>query len=149
MRLRVTRAIAALAALLSVQIAAAQMPGPAEMQQLMEQLQQDPAQVQRLMDQAQSMQACMAQIDEPTLERLRARGEAMGVELQTLCANGRRDEASNRALGYAREMSGDPAISAIESCGELARQFMADLPFALPGQTGEHADAHVCDQLPQ
>lgn len=149
MRLRVMRAIAALAALLSVQVAPAQMPGPEEMQQLMEQLQQDPAQLQRLMEQAQSMQSCMAQIDEPTLERLRARGEAMGAELQTLCANGRRDEASDRALGFAREMSGDPAIRAIESCGEFARQVMADLPFALPGQTGEHADAHVCDQLPQ
>jgi hypothetical protein len=126
----------------------AQMPSPEELQQLLEQVQQDPARLQRLMQQGQAMQSCMAQLDQPTMEALRARGEAMTAEVRQLCDKQQRDEAARRALVYAREISTSPAVQSVQQCGELAQQLMADLPFAAPGQTDDGASAHVCDQLP-
>lgn len=128
--------------------AQAQMPSPEELQQLLEQVQQDPARLQRLVEQGQAMQSCMAQLDQPTLDALRARGEAMTAEVKQLCDSQRRDEAARLALSHAREISASPAVQSVQQCGDLARQLMDDLPFAAPGQGGDGAPAHVCDQFP-
>ncbi len=128
--------------------APAQMPSPEELQQLLEQVQQDPARLQRMMEQGQAMQSCMAQLDQPTMDALRARGEAMTAEVKQLCDSRQRDEAARRALAYAREISASPAVQSVQQCGELAEQLMDDLPFAAPGQGGDGAPAHVCDQFP-
>lgn len=128
--------------------APAQMPSPEELQQLLEQVQQDPARLQRLVEQGQAMQSCMAQLDQQTLDALRARGEAMTADVKQLCDSRRRDEAARLALSHAQEISASPAVQSVQQCGELARQLMDDLPFAAPGQGGDGAPAHVCDQFP-
>jgi len=128
--------------------APAQMPSPEELQQLLEQVQQDPARLQRLMEQGQAMQSCMARLDQPTMDALRARGEAMTAEVKQLCDRRQRDEAARLALSYAQEISASPAVQSVQPCGELAQQLMNDLPFAAPGQGGDGAPAHVCDQFP-
>lgn len=137
----------ALFALLAARAAPAQVPGPGEMQQLLEQLQSDPRQFERLVARAQAMQSCMARIDPAALERLRARTGEMGTELRAVCAAGRREEAARRAVEFAREMSAEPGVHAVEACGDFARELLAELPFALPGESGDGVPAHVCDQL--
>ena len=129
-------------------VAQAQMPSPEELQQLLEQVQQDPAKLQRMMQQAQAMQSCVDQLDQPTIDALRARGEAMTAEVRQLCDKHQRDEAARRALRYAQEISASPAVQSVQQCGDLAQSLLADLPFAAPGQSGDGAPAHVCDQFP-
>ncbi len=140
--------LAAVAAFPLALDAPAQMPSPEELQQLLEQVQQDPARLQRLMDQGQAMQSCMAQLDQPTIDALRARGESMTAEVKQLCDRRQRDEAARLALAYAQEISASPAVQSVQQCDELAQQLMHDLPFAAPGQGGDGAPAHVCDQFP-
>jgi hypothetical protein len=142
-------ALAALTALLVAPWATAQLPDPAEMQRLFEQLQADPQRVQRLLGQAQAMEACAVDLDEPALARVRTRIERSAGELHALCAAGQRDAAAQRAVELARELGTAPEVTAVATCAELARELLADPPFALPGESGDAAPAHVCEQLPE
>lgn len=127
----------------------AQQPTPQQLQEILQQVQQNPEHFQRLMQQANEMQACLSQLDPATMDRLRVRGEEMVADIRALCVAGDRDMAASRALQYAQEMAASPDLRAVEACGSMASQMMADLPFATPDAAEGEGPTHVCDQLPR
>ncbi len=143
-----TRIVALAALLAAAPPLPAQQPTPQQIREILQQVQQNPENFQRLMRQANEMQACMARLDPNAMERLRARGEEMVADVRALCVAGERDMAASRAMQYAQEMASSPDLRAIEECGSLASQLMADLPFATPDAADGSGPAHVCDQLP-
>lgn len=126
----------------------AQQPSPQQIQEILQQVQQNPENFQRLLKQANDMQACLSRLAPDTMDRLRVRGEEMVADIRALCVAGERDMAASRALQYAQEMAASPDLRAVEECGSMAAQLMADLPFAGPEAAEGAGPAHVCDQLP-
>ena len=59
------------------------------------------ADMKKMMQQAQQMQACMAQIDRAKADALKERSERISKELETLCAQGKRDAAQRKAIRIA------------------------------------------------
>jgi len=126
----------------------AQQPTPQQLQEILQQVQQNPENFQRLLKQANDMQACLSRLAPDTMDRLRVRGEEMIADIRALCVAGERDMAAARAQQYAGEMASAPDLRAVEECGSMASQLMADLPFANPDAADDAGPAHVCDQLP-
>ncbi len=110
--------------------ARAEPPTPRQLQEILQQVQQDPARFERLLRQANDMQACLSQLAPETMDTLRVRGEEMVADIRALCVAGERDMAASRAVQYAQEMAASPDLRAIEACGNMAAQLVADLPFA-------------------
>lgn len=105
------------------------------------------AQMQQMMQQGLKMQQCFSQIDQAAMERLSERGQAIEAEITALCQAGERDQAEEKAISFAREMAGDPAVQTMKKCGEG----MIDL---LPKIVAEQDDnergegsrsRHICD----
>ncbi len=143
-----TRIVALAALLAATTPLSAQQPTPQQIREILQQVQQNPENFQRLLRQANEMQICLSRLEPNTMERLRARGEEMVADVRALCAAGERDMAASRAMQYAQDMANSPELRAIEECGSLASQLMADLPFATPDAADGSGPAHVCDQLP-
>lgn len=101
--------------------------------------QSDQADMQRMLEQAQTLQTCVANADQSALAELRTKSEAFAVEMKATCEAGKRDEAQARTIEFAREMAASPAISALSTCGEMAKSML--MPFVQPSG---HV-LHVCD----
>lgn len=129
--------------------AGAETPTPQQIQEVLRQVHEPPESGQRLFRQARDMQACLAQLPPGTLERLRARGEEMLADVRALCAAGARDEAASRARAYAQEMASSADLRALATCGTMALQLLADVPFVEPDAERGTDTGHVCDRLAQ
>jgi hypothetical protein len=70
----------------------------------------------QMMEAAQGMQACMAGIDEATIQRLRQRTEQMEADIGRLCRAGQPVAAQARALDLSRQMAGDPVFKTMQTC---------------------------------
>lgn len=100
------------------------------------------ADMQKMMQQMQQVQICMQNIDQSRLQVLEQRSQQMESEIRALCAEGRRDEAEQRAISFGREVSQDPDIQAMRACGEQMQGLLPELPFSEPENS---ASRHVCD----
>lgn len=112
-----------------------QPPGmdPARMQEMMKQM-QDPAVMQRMQQQAEASRACMNEIDPDRLEALKTRGEAVGREIETLCAAGKKDAALARGIAFHEELQGDPTIEKLRECSKGMTEMMKNMPGFGPGE---------------
>lgn len=106
------------------------------------------ADLQNMMQRMQQMQECMEKIDPAEMKALEQRGDEFEAELNTLCAQGKRDEAQKKAIAYGKEMMENPAIKQMKECGELTRgmlppdqqeSFDSDFDF-------DFSKRHVCDE---
>jgi len=95
------------------------------------------------MQKLQEMQSCMSKVDQEQLKALEQGHNEFDAEVKALCAGGKRDEAQEKALSYAKEMMKNPAIQTIRKCSEIAQGMMPDMPFM--NQDVDPADQHVCD----
>ncbi len=111
-----------------------QPPGidPARMQEMMKQM-QDPAVMQRMQQQAEASRACMNEIDPDRLEALKTRGEAVGQEIEALCAAGKKDTALARGIAFHQELQGDPTIEKLRECSKVMTERMKGMPGFGPG----------------
>lgn len=109
---------------------------------------QQPSQMdmRQMMEAAQGMQACMAGIDEATIQRLRQRTQQMEAEIGQLCRAGQPVAAQARALDLGRQMAGDPVFKTMQTC-------IARLPKLPMGQAesplGQLYDDEPVDGNPQ
>ena len=95
------------------------------------------------MQKLQQMQSCMENIDQQQLQAIEQQQARFDAEIKSLCATGKRDEAQQKAIAYAKQMMNNPAIKAMQKCGEIARGMMPDMPFT---NINEDMDSqHVCD----
>lgn len=97
------------------------------------------ADMQELMKHAQTMQACMANVDQAQLQVLEQRGLQMESEIKSMCANGQRDAAQQKAKTFAMEIAQSPVLRDTEHCSELAATVTQLIPYA------DVSGYHVCD----
>lgn len=99
--------------------------------------------MQKMMEQAQKMQACMQGIDQKELQRLEQSSHQMETEIKALCADGKRQEAENKALAYGMEIAKDPTVKTMRQCGEMMKGVMPQMPFV--NQDATSSSKHICD----
>jgi len=95
------------------------------------------------MQKIQQMQECMQRVDQQQLKAIEKQQQQFDAEVRSLCKTGKRDQAQQKAMKYAKQMMNNPAIKAMQQCGEIARGMMPDMPVM---QIEEELDSqHVCD----
>lgn len=110
----------------------------------------DGQQMNRMMQGMGEMMACMQQVDQKELQALGERAQAMEKEMKGLCAEGRRDEAQQRAMEFGRDMAQSESYTQLRECGEMAEQALAEMPDYTDyyGSSDEGgAPPHVCDNF--
>lgn len=91
----------------------------------------------------QQMQSCMENIDQQQLQAIEQQQARFDTEIKSLCTSGKRDQAQQKAIAYAKQMMNNPVIKAMQKCGEMARDIMPDMPFT--DMNEEMNEQHVCD----
>ena len=99
--------------------------------------------MQKMMQQMQKMQSCMQNIDQEKMEELEQLTYKIGESIESLCANGMRDEAQEKAISFGKEMAKDPTMQAMRKCREMVKGKMPKMPFM--DQNKDRTSRHVCD----
>ncbi len=103
-------------------------------------------QMQKMMQGAMKMQECMSKIDPAVMQRVQEDGKKIAVEIDTLCAAGKRDEAQQQAMAYAKSMADSRDMEQMRACGMMAQGTMPNMAMGNGTTEQEHAAAgHVCD----
>ena len=123
--------------LLPVSVFAQNYPGAGGMSQ---------ADMQNMMEKAQEMQLCMQGVDQSKLQQLEPQARQLEAEIKALCSSGKRDEAQDKAISFAREMRDDPDIQKIRECSEHMSGMMPQMPFMDQADDTDSSSSHVCDQ---
>lgn len=116
---------------------------PSQMPKNMEQMQRGLQQMD--MEQLQKAAACMENLDLSMMDGLEREGRKMEAEIGALCRSGKRDEAKNKAMKYAREMMSRPEMKKMQECSKLAAGMMPKMPYQKIQEMGK--DQHVCDDF--
>jgi hypothetical protein len=82
-------------------------------------------------------------MNEQDMQKLQHRSAQVEVEIKSLCAEGKRDEAQQQAISFGRDMVQAPTMQAMRTCGEMLKNLMPMLP--LLGQDSATPTQHVCD----
>ncbi len=104
------------------------------------------ADMQRMMQGMQESQACMQGIDQARLDAFSQRAEQVESEVKALCARGERDAAEKKGLAFAREVNTDPDIQKMRKCGEQMRGMMPSMPFMDQAGSTDASGKHICDE---
>ncbi len=112
--------------------------------------QRDMEQMQRRMQQMdmgkmQEAAACMKNIDRSALEGLEEEGKKMEAEVGALCKSGKRDEAQDKAMEFAKEMMSRPELMKMRECGKMMAGMLPKMPFE--NLEDEMKNKHVCDDF--
>jgi len=104
----------------------------------------DEAGTEKMMQQMQQAQACMAGIDQAALQKFGERANQMDASVKALCASGKRDEAQQEAVTFAREVSNNPSMRKMQECSKM----MSGIPGmpSIPQGASEDDNRHICDQ---
>ncbi|GBE06231.1 MAG TPA: hypothetical protein ENH31_08100 [Nitrospirae bacterium] len=98
----------------------------------------------KMTEQMQKMQSCMQDVDQAELEVLEQRSKQVDAEIKSLCAEGKRDKAQEKAISFGKEMAKAPAIQIMRKCGQMMKEMMPEKPFM--DQDKDLSSHHVCDQ---
>lgn len=110
----------------------------------------DGQQMERAMQGMGEMMACMQKVDQQEMRALGERAQAMEKEMKALCAEGRRDEAQQRAMEFGSDMAQSESFQQLRECGEMAQQALAQMPDYseyYDSSDGDGSPPHVCDNL--
>jgi len=99
--------------------------------------------MQKMTQQMQKMKACMQNVDQSKMKVLEQRSYQMQAKVKSLCANGKRDEAQEKAISHGMELAKDPTMQAMRKCGEMMKGTMPMMPFM--DQDKDYSSHHVCD----
>lgn len=95
------------------------------------------------MQKIQQMQECIERVDQQQLKAIEKQQQQFDTEIRALCKSGKRDQAQQKAIEYAKQMMNNPAIKAMQECGEIARGMMPEMP--VMQMEKELESQHVCD----
>ena len=104
--------------------------------------------MQKMMQQMEKMQSCLEKIDQAKLDVLDQRSTQMRTKVESLCANGKRDEAQQTAISFGKEMAKDPTIQSAKKCTEMVSSEMMKgmMPkFPVMDLEKDVSNRHVCD----
>ncbi len=107
--------------------------------------QMNPEDMQKMMGQMQKMQACMQGVNQADLEAFGKRGEQVEREVRTMCANGQRDAAQEKAMAFGREVQQNQAMQKMAKCGEMMAGMMPKMPFMEQVEQNSASSRHICD----
>jgi hypothetical protein len=102
--------------------------------------------MQNMMQQAQKMQTCMQGIDQSRLQAFEQQASQVEAEVKSLCRNGKRDDAQQEAIAFAREITSNPDIQKMMKCTEGMSNMMPKMPFTDQASGSDTSVKHVCDQ---
>jgi len=100
--------------------------------------------MQQMMLQMQKMQQCLMQVDEAELRQYEAKINRLEPELRSLCQQGKRDQAQQKAIEFGKEIAKSNAVKVIQSCTKdmQSNAFMPAMP------DFDNLDGrHICDEL--
>ncbi|MCG6900777.1 MAG: hypothetical protein LJE75_12365 [Gammaproteobacteria bacterium] len=100
---------------------------------------------QKMMQQMQQAQACMASIDQAELKKFEQQATQMDTSIKALCASGKRDEAQEEAVAFARDVSNNPSMRKMQECSKMMSS-MPGMPAIPQSAAGEDNNRHICDQ---
>ncbi len=100
--------------------------------------------MQRMMQQMQAMQSCMQNIDQTEMQELEQRSRRMEAEISSLCAQGKRDEAQNRAMSYGLEMAKNQTVQELGECSKMMKGAIPNMPYMVQHDR-DRSSQHVCD----
>ena len=103
------------------------------------------ADMQNMMQQAQKMQACMAEIDQSDMKKFEQRANQMQAKVESLCASGKRDEAEEESIAFAREMSSNEAMKKMQTCSKMMAGAMPGMPTTPEEAADMVGNRHICD----
>ena len=99
--------------------------------------------MQKMMQQMQQAQACIQKVDQNELKALEQRSNQFQAEVKSLCDDGKRNEAQQKALAFGQEIVEDSTVQAVRKCSEMVTVGMPEMPYKDPEKyLAEH---HVCD----
>jgi hypothetical protein len=104
--------------------------------------------MQKMMQQMQKMQSCLENIDQAKLNALDQRSSQMRTKVESLCAEGKRDEAQETATSFAKEIAKDPTMQSARKCTEMMNsEMMKGMMPKIPMMDLEKdlSSRHVCD----
>jgi len=102
--------------------------------------------MQQMMQRMQQMQTCMQDIDQEQLKGLEQRSRQVEADIKSLCTDGKRAEAQQRAMAFGMEISHDPNLKIMRKCGEMMRGMVPELPLVDYEQKTAKGSKHICDQ---
>lgn len=105
------------------------------------------ADMQKMMGAMQEMQACYQDIDQAEIQGLQQRSQQLMGEVQELCKAGKRDQAHNRVMAYAKTMQDEPTLKQMRKCMEKMPESLKSMVKA-PEDYSEYVEnrqTHVCD----
>ena len=103
------------------------------------------ADMQNMMQQAQKMQVCMAGIDQSEMKKFEQRANQVQAKVETLCASGKRDEAQEEGIAFAREISSNESMKKMQTCSKMMEGMMPGMPTMPQDASGEGDNQHICD----
>jgi predicted transcriptional regulator len=107
------------------------------------------AEMQQMMQQMQEAQACMEKIDQAELDALEKRAKQFEAEMKSLCASGNRDKAQDRAMVYMKEIVNSSAVKDAKRRAEKMKGAMQGMMQNMPlvDQDKDYTNMHVCDSF--
>ncbi len=105
--------------------------------------------MQNMMAQMQEMAVCMQTIDQKEIKALETDANKFEAEVKTLCKNGKRDEAQDKAVEFSKKMLSSPALKTMRGCTEkMSASMKGMMPNMDPEEMAkDYSDHHVCDEL--
>ena len=106
----------------------------------------DQQQMQAMMQKALEMQTCIQNVDESEMQAFQQRAKKMGAEVKALCAAGKRSEAQNKMMSFAKELNNDDTLQTLKKCGEIIQGMMPELAGIAQTHESDDPKSHICDQ---
>ena len=110
----------------------------------------DQRDMQMIQQQMQEIQACMAKVDRDQVMQLELSSRQLKIEIESLCASGKRDEAQRKAIAFGEEVANHAALKQMIECNEklaeispARKQMMPKISFT--GVDKDGGDRHICD----
>lgn len=101
----------------------------------------------KMMQVMQEMQQCIEKVDKAEIKKLEDESQEMSEKLQSLCEQGKREEAQKKAIEYSKKIMKNPALKQMQKCGDMAKGLMP------PGskeptlaEEFDYSNRHVCDK---
>ena len=91
------------------------------------------------------MEACMKTVDQKALQQLQTRGEAVAEDVEALCSKGKRDQAQQKAVEFAKEVRNSPVLAKIRECGKIVSMAQTMPPAFNTYKNTDFDNRHICD----
>jgi len=91
------------------------------------------------------MQACMSEIDQSDLEKFEQRANQVQAKIDALCTSGKRDEAQEEGVAFAREVSSNESMKKMQTCSKMMEGAMPGMPTTPQEAADMYDNQHICD----